>query len=162
MNGTLTLKNPVMINGDKITEMKYDTNEIDGVLFATAEAKRKAAAGMKNLSVSAAAEFDFGLHLYLGYAAIVAVNPTYLYGYTHAGTTTCGTYPQPGTLGAVIKQAAAAEPDTEAFRYNYPECGITPRPGTLGSVIKRAAATNEKAALFCYPFVKCGTKRCGE
>ena len=77
MNGTLTLKNPVMINGDKITEMKYDTNEIDGVLFATAEAKRKAAAGMKNLSVSAAAEFDFGLHLYLGYAAIVAVNPTY-------------------------------------------------------------------------------------
>ena len=61
MNGTLTLKNPVMINGDKITEMKYDTNEIDGVLFATAEAKRKAAAGMKNLSVSAAAEFDFGL-----------------------------------------------------------------------------------------------------
>ena len=29
---------------------------------------------MKNLSVSAAAEFDFGLHLYLGYAAIVAVN----------------------------------------------------------------------------------------
>ena len=75
MNGTLTLKNPVMINGDKITEMKYDTNEIDGVLFATAEAKRKAAAGMKNLSVSAAAEFDFGLHLYLGYAAIVAVNP---------------------------------------------------------------------------------------
>lgn len=56
---------------------KYDTNEIDGVLFATAEAKRKAAAGMKNLSVSAAAEFDFGLHLYLGYAAIVAVNPTY-------------------------------------------------------------------------------------
>ena len=77
MNGTLTLKNPVMINGDKITEMKYDTNEIDGVLFATAEAKRKAAAGMKNLSVSAAAEFDFGLHLYLGYAAIVAMNPTY-------------------------------------------------------------------------------------
>lgn len=56
MNGTLTLKNPVMINGDKITEMKYDTNEIDGVLFATAEAKRKAAAGMKNLSVSATAE----------------------------------------------------------------------------------------------------------
>ena len=40
MNGTLTLKNPVMINGDKITEMKYDTNEIDGVLFATAEAKK--------------------------------------------------------------------------------------------------------------------------
>ena len=57
--------------------MRYDINEIDGVLFATAEAKKKAAAGMKNVSISAAAEFDFGLHLYLGYAAIIAVNPSY-------------------------------------------------------------------------------------
>jgi hypothetical protein len=32
---------------------------------------------MKNMSISAAAEFDFGLHLYLGYAAIIAVNPSY-------------------------------------------------------------------------------------
>ena len=32
---------------------------------------------MKNMSVSAAAEFDFGLHLYLGFAAIIAVNPSY-------------------------------------------------------------------------------------
>lgn len=74
---TITLENPIMINGEKITELTYDTNEIDGILFATAEAKRKAAAGMKNMSVSAAAEFDFGLHLYLGYAAVIAVNNTY-------------------------------------------------------------------------------------
>jgi hypothetical protein len=73
----LTLKNPIMINGEKVSEVSYDTNEIDGVLFATAEAKKKAAAGMKNMSISAAAEFDFGLHLYLGYAAIIAVNPSY-------------------------------------------------------------------------------------
>ena len=32
---------------------------------------------MKHVSISAAAEFDFGLHLYLGYAAIIAVNPSY-------------------------------------------------------------------------------------
>lgn len=76
-NNTLTLKNPIMINGEKVSEMKYDINEIDGVLFATAEAKKKAAAGMKNMSISAAAEFDFGLHLYLGFAAIIAVNPSY-------------------------------------------------------------------------------------
>lgn len=74
---TLKLKNPVMIDGKEITEVTYDANEIDGVLFATAEAKRKASAGMKNVTITPAAEFDFGLHLYLGYAAIIAVNPSY-------------------------------------------------------------------------------------
>jgi hypothetical protein len=66
-----------MINGNKITEVTYDANEIDGILFATAESKRKNAAGVKNTTITPAAEFDFGLHLYLGFAAIVAVNPSY-------------------------------------------------------------------------------------
>ena len=57
--------------------MTYDSNEIDGILFATAEAKKKAAAGMKNTTITPAAEFDVGLHLYLGFAAIIAVNPSY-------------------------------------------------------------------------------------
>lgn len=74
---TLKLKNPIMINGNEVTEVTYDSNEIDGILFATAESKRKAAAGMKNTTITPAAEFDFGLHLYLGFAAIVAVNPSY-------------------------------------------------------------------------------------
>lgn len=74
---TLKLKNPIMIDGKEVAEVTYDTNEIDGILFATAESKRKAAAGMKNTSITPAAEFDFGLHLYLGFAAIVAVNPEY-------------------------------------------------------------------------------------
>ena len=77
MKNTLKLKNPIMINGEKVTEVTHDSNEIDGILFATAESKRKAAAGMKNTSIAPAAEFDFGLHLYLGLAAIVAVNPSY-------------------------------------------------------------------------------------
>ena len=74
---TLKLKNPIMIDGKEVTEVTYDANEIDGALFATAESMRKAAAGMKNTSITPAAEFDFGLHLYLGFAAIVAVNPGY-------------------------------------------------------------------------------------
>lgn len=40
-DGVLTLKNPIQINGETVSEMRYDINEIDGVLFATAEAKRR-------------------------------------------------------------------------------------------------------------------------
>lgn len=74
---TLKLKNSIMINGEAVTEVTYDSNEIDGTLFAVAESKRKAAEGMKNATITPAAEFDFSLHLYLGFAAIVAVNPSY-------------------------------------------------------------------------------------
>jgi len=73
---TLKLKNPIKIDGKEVSEVTYDANEIDGMLFATAESKRKEAAG-KAFSLSPAAEFDFGLHLYLGYAAIIAVNRNY-------------------------------------------------------------------------------------
>lgn len=66
-----------MINGNSITEMNYDSNEINGTLFAEAESKRKAAAGRKDMQLAPAAEFDFSLHLYLGFASIVAVNPSY-------------------------------------------------------------------------------------
>ena len=74
---TLKLKNPIKVNGQEVAEVTYDSNEIDGLLFATAESKRKAAAGMRNATITPAAEFDFGLHLYLGFAAIIAVNPQY-------------------------------------------------------------------------------------
>lgn len=81
MAETLKLKNPIKIGTEKglveVSEVTYDANEIDGILFATAEARRKAAAGMKNTTITPAAEFDFGLHLYLGFAAIIAVNPSY-------------------------------------------------------------------------------------
>lgn len=72
----LKLKNPIKINGELVDAVTYDANEIDGVLFATAEAKRKAAAGFQS-SISFVPEVDFGLHLYLGFAAIIAVNPAY-------------------------------------------------------------------------------------
>lgn len=74
---TLQLRNPIKIDGKDVTEVTYDSNEITGMLFATAEAKRKTAAGMNNVSVTLSPEFDPGLHLYLGFAAIVAVNPRY-------------------------------------------------------------------------------------
>lgn len=72
----IVLKNPIEINGITVSEMTYDANEITGTLFATAEARKKGNAG-GTLSITPAAEFDFALHLYLGYAAIIAVNPAY-------------------------------------------------------------------------------------
>jgi len=71
---TLKLKNPIKINGEEVKELTYDINEIDALLFAEADAKRKAAAGLKNVSISPAIEFDPVAHLYLGFAAIIAVN----------------------------------------------------------------------------------------
>jgi len=77
MENILKLRNPVMINGKSVSEMSYDSNEITGEHYVTAEAKRKTAAGIKNVSVVLSAELDTGLHLYLGFAAIIAVNPEY-------------------------------------------------------------------------------------
>lgn len=73
---TLKLRNPIKIDGKEVAEVTYDANEIDGLLFATAEAKRKDALGLKD-SMTAAAEFDYSLHVYMGYAAIIAVNSSY-------------------------------------------------------------------------------------
>ncbi len=76
MKNVLKLKNPIMINGEQVSELTYDANEINGTLFAEAEGKKKAVQGIK-MSTSAAAELDSTLHLYMGYAAIIAVNPSY-------------------------------------------------------------------------------------
>ena len=77
MKKILKLKNPVMINNIAVSEMEYDANEINGMLFTEAEARRKSAAGIRNVTINPAIEFDVGLHLYLGFAAILAVNAAY-------------------------------------------------------------------------------------
>jgi len=75
VKGSIKLINHITVNGKEVGEVSYDTNEITAVDFVTAESKRKSAAGIKNTSIAPAAEFDFGLHLYLGFAAVTAVNP---------------------------------------------------------------------------------------
>lgn len=70
----LKLKNPIKINGELVEVVTYDANEIDGTLFAQAEAKRRENGGT---AAAFATEVDFGMHQYLGYAAIIAVNPSY-------------------------------------------------------------------------------------
>ena len=74
MKGTLLLKNGILINGEPVMEMDYDTEAITGELFVEMEGKHRASTGFKNIAMC---EVDHGLHLYMGYAAIIAVNPSY-------------------------------------------------------------------------------------
>ena len=75
MKGTIELVNPITVNGKKMAVLQYNTEEITGALFCEADSKRRFAAGSKNVSIAPAAEFDYGLHLYLGYAACIAATP---------------------------------------------------------------------------------------
>lgn len=75
MKGTIKLSNPITINGKQVVALAYDTVGITGALFCEADSRRRFAAGSKNISIAPAAEFDYGLHLYLGYAACVAAAP---------------------------------------------------------------------------------------
>lgn len=74
MKGILKLTNPITVNGKTLAELQYNTEEITGALFCEADVKRRIAAGTKNVAIAPAAEFDYGLHLYLGFAACIAAS----------------------------------------------------------------------------------------
>lgn len=74
MQNTLVLSHPIMVNNKSLSELTYDADEITTSMFMEAEAKRKRASG-KDIFISVSAQFDFGLQLYMGFAAILAVNP---------------------------------------------------------------------------------------
>lgn len=78
MKGSIELINPVKIDGKNIKKLAYDTDEITPELFAEAEGKKLKATKV-NGNLSGAMELDYPLHLYLGIAAIVAVNPDYTF-----------------------------------------------------------------------------------
>lgn len=75
MKGIIKLVNPITVNDKKTTELHYNTEDITGQMFCEADAKRRIAAGTKNVAIAPAAEFDYGLHLYLGFAACIAAAP---------------------------------------------------------------------------------------
>ena len=74
MKGELKLKCPLEINGKKVTKLKYNSEEISIILFAEAESQKSAAVTQKG-NFSGAVELDYSMHLYLGMAAVIAVNP---------------------------------------------------------------------------------------
>ena len=59
--------------------MSYDTDEISGELYAQAEAHKMKASGSKGGNLAGAVELDYSLHLYIGFAAVIAVNPSYTF-----------------------------------------------------------------------------------
>ena len=74
MNGKINLKNAIEINGKKVNTLTYDTEAITAEQFAEADARKMRASGAKGGNLSGAAELDYSFHLYLGFAAIIAVN----------------------------------------------------------------------------------------
>jgi len=75
MNGQINLKNAIEINGNKVKTLTYDTDAITAAQFAEADARKMRASGAKGGNLSGAVELDYSFHLFLGFAAIVAVNP---------------------------------------------------------------------------------------
>lgn len=75
MQETLTLMHPIMVNNQEYHELTYDMDEITVAGFMEAEAKRRIRAG-RDIGISPSAQFDAGLQLYMGFAAIIAVNPS--------------------------------------------------------------------------------------
>ena len=81
MKDTLKLSNPISIDGKQVSEVTFDTEKITAQQFAQADAykvraDRNSTAGV-TAGISGAFEIDYGLHLYLGFQAIIAENPHY-------------------------------------------------------------------------------------
>lgn len=72
---TLKLKKAINIDGKQVKELTYDTDEITYELFEQAAMQKAAKCARASKVGTDLAEFDAGLHLYIGCAAIIAVNP---------------------------------------------------------------------------------------
>lgn len=73
--GSITLVKPLLVNGKEIKTLNYDFEEIDIVTFKQAGAFAQRVPGSSMDGNVQIMENDYNYHLYLGFAAIVAVNP---------------------------------------------------------------------------------------
>lgn len=79
MRDIIKLKTPILVDGKQVSEIAVNTEEITGQLYAEADTRKRIAAGTKNVAIIPAVEFDFGLHIYIGYAAAIAANPRFTF-----------------------------------------------------------------------------------
>jgi hypothetical protein len=76
MKQEITLKKPILVNGKEQKVLTYDTEEISVALFSEADGRKlKATGGAAKQAISGVGELDYSFHLYLGIAAVIAVNP---------------------------------------------------------------------------------------
>ena len=74
MKGIIKLANPIKIDNKKRAELSYDTNAITASMFVEADSRKMAASTNKAGNAAGAAEIDYDLHIYLGFAAVTAIN----------------------------------------------------------------------------------------
>lgn len=79
MRDIIKLKNPILVDGKPVSEIAVNTEEITGQLYAEADTRKRIAAGTKNVAIVPAVEFDFGLHIYIGFAAAIAADSRYTF-----------------------------------------------------------------------------------
>ena len=70
---TIKLKTPLMVNGKQLTELPYDVDAIDATMYVRAESYSRKKDAEHVIGIE---EFDYGFHLYLGFAAIMAADPS--------------------------------------------------------------------------------------
>ena len=69
----IKLSNPLLVNGNELVELPYDTDAISVEQFVQAEAYARDKYQTRVVCVE---EFDYGFHLYLGFTAIMAADPS--------------------------------------------------------------------------------------
>lgn len=77
MKGTLKLTKGILVDGKTVDIVTYNTEKITAAQFAQADARKQSASHSTNGNLAGAFELDYGLHLYLGFEAIMAENPQY-------------------------------------------------------------------------------------
>jgi uncharacterized protein (DUF2225 family) len=71
----IKLRNNLLINGEKVNTLQYDTEEITVEHFAKAEGLKAQSLQKQSgtMMVSPVAETDYSMHLYLGFMAVIAL-----------------------------------------------------------------------------------------
>ena len=70
----IVLENPILVNGNTVSELSYNTDKITTAQFIEACAKSAAIDKTRAVTLKLK-ENDYALHMYLGCMAIIADNP---------------------------------------------------------------------------------------